>query len=216
MSQEDDAENLRIEKTELAGEIIDEPILSKTIREVDLPSSHRKLVYSPFFCKCGERIDKETARRCTHCKALLCVNCSLIYLKRVYCEECLQNVHNINLSKLDYKILLCVSHGITSKANIFRLTGIQPEVVEDKIESFLNKYTTKKPASLTELILRKLRLTHLGNDALAVFEGKYGNDLDCLILKKRIHEFKSERERKEKDYRLCAQGVPPACLLQDC
>lgn len=83
------------------------------------------------------------------------------------------------------------------------MTGMTVNVVKDKIENFMDKYLTKKPASLLEKLFPRLRLTDLGNDALQVFEGVYGNDLDCLSLKKQVSELESQRTKK--DYQLIGQ-----------
>lgn len=196
MDESNETESLSIERTEIAGERTDEAIISKTVRQLDLPSKHRKIEYGPFFCKnCGNRISKENITRCCHCNALLCENCRILYLKRVHCLECMKEEHGISLDKPDYKILLCISNEITSPKKIFRLTGIKTDEVKKKIDVFMDRYLTRKPTRLIERIFPKLRLTDLGNDALAVFDEVYGEDADCVRMKQKLLKFLAEKAK---------------------
>lgn len=204
MDESNESESLSIERTEIAGGITDEPIISRTVRQVDLPSKHRKTVYGPFFCKCGNRISKENIARCCHCKALLCENCRILYLKRVHCLECLKEEHGISLEKPDYKMLLCISNGIVSPKQIFRITGIKADDVKEKIDAFMDSYLTRKPTRLIERIFPKLKLTDLGRDALGVFDAIYGEDADSMSMKQKLLEVKQEKAKRR--YSLRAKG----------
>ena len=196
MSEESEEEKFRIEKVEVAGEVTRDSILSKSIRELTSETTHTKITVQPYFCECGKTISKENALRCSHCEKLLCQDCGIIYLNEIHCKQCLEEQHQISLTKSEYMLLLCISSEISSSRKIFQITGMTIDVVNEKIDNFMDKYLTEEPASLMEKLLPKLRLTDLGNDSLQVFEKIYGNDLDCLALKKRIVEFESEKAKK--------------------
>jgi phage FluMu protein Com len=196
LSETKETENLLIEKVEIAGDIINEPILSKSIRELNLGSKHRKISIGPFFCPCGKAISKENAVRCSHCKKLLCRDCGISYLNEIHCKECLKAEHDIFLTKTDYMILLCVSHGIGSAKKIFRLTGVKPEAVKKIIQELMEKYVTKEPCSFLERLFPKLRLTNLGQDALGVFDVIYAKDADCVKMKQTLLEFLAEKAER--------------------
>ena len=79
-----------IEKIEMAGEVIKEPILSKSTREISGEKIHRKVTFSPYFCECGRPINKENAVRCSHCQKLIEKSCSFEYQNSIHCRSCLK------------------------------------------------------------------------------------------------------------------------------
>lgn len=213
MVEENEIENLTIEKIEVAGDIIDEPILSKSIRELELGSKHRKISVGPFFCECGKAITKENALRCSHCEKLLCRECGIPYLNEIHCKDCLKADHNISLTKTDYMILLCVSKDVPNAKKIFRLTGVKPEAVEKRIQDLMEKYITKEPSSFLERLFPKLRLTNLGQDALGVFDAIYAKDADCIGMKQKLLKFLAERA--ERTYSLRTDEENTTCSSQE-
>jgi len=194
--EKDEPESMTVETIEMAGDIVDEPILSKNIRELKLGSKHRKINIGPFFCQCGKSITKENATRCSHCKRLICKDCSVVYLNEAHCKKCLESYHKISLTKADYMILLCVSDGVTDIDTIFLLTGIRPNVVKNRIENLMEKYVTKEPKGFFEKLFPKLRLTNLGHDALGVFDSIYSKDADCVSMKQKLSEFIAEKAKQ--------------------
>jgi hypothetical protein len=187
--EKDEPESMTIETIEMAGDIVDEPILSKSIRELKLGSKHRKINVGPFFCQCGKVITKENATRCSHCKRLICKDCCVLYLNETHCKKCLESDHEISLTKPDYMILDCISNGVTDAGTIFLLTGIKPDVVKNRINDWMEKYVTMQPKGLLERIFPKLRVTNLGRDALGVFDAIYSKDADCVTMKQKLQEF---------------------------
>ncbi len=194
---ENKTEELTIETIEMAGEIADEPILSKNIRELNLgsKSKHRKIIVGPFFCECGMSIDRKNAKRCSHCKRLVCENCCVLYLNEVHCKKCLETEHNIFLTKTDYIILFYIANGVTNAKTIFRLTGVKPDIVEKRIHDFLEKYVTKVSTSLMEKLFPKLRVTDLGRDALGVFDSIFSKDADCVVAKEKLQKFIEDKTK---------------------
>jgi hypothetical protein len=192
--QTNEPENLLIEKVEIAGDIINEPILSKSIRELKLSSQHRKIVIGPFFCaQCGRAITKENVVRCSNCGRLLCCDCGVLYVNEVHCKECLESDHDISLTKKDFMILLCISKDVTNAKKIFRLTGVKPEAFKKRIQDLMEKYVTREPSNFLEKLFPKLRLTNLGQDALGVFDEIYAREVDCMNMKQKLLEFLAER-----------------------
>jgi hypothetical protein len=98
-------------------------------------------------------------------------------------------------------ILLCVSSGVENTKKIFRLTGIKPKVVEERIQDFTEKYVTREPSSFLEKLFPKLRLTNLGRDALRVFDEIYAKDADCLETRQKLMEILAEKSRNTYDLR---------------
>jgi len=196
MSEKSENEKFRIEKIEVAGEVTKDSTLSKSVRELSSETTHTKITLQPYFCVCGKRISKENALRCSHCEKLLCQDCGIPYINEIHCKTCLKKRHKISLTKSEYMLLLCISKEIKSSKKIFQLAGMKTDVVKGTINNFLNKYLTEEPSSLLEKLFPKLRLTDLGNDALQVFEKIYGNDSDCLALKKHIEEYESQRKKR--------------------
>lgn len=208
MNESNEVENLTIEKIEIAGDIVNEPILSKSIRELKLGSKHRKVLIGPFFCaQCGRPITKENAVRCSHCEKLLCRECGILYLNDIHCKGCLKTDHDIFLTKMDYMILLCISNDVASAKKIFRLTGVKPEVVEKRIRDLMEKYVTREPSSFRERLFPKLRLTNLGQDALGVFDAIYAKDADCVSMKQKLLKFLAERAERSYSLRTDEENI---------
>lgn len=203
MSEEkEEPETLLIEKIEVAGDVVNESILSKNIRELKLGLKHRKISVGPYFCECGKSITKENAVRCSHCKKLLCRECGISYLNEIHCRGCLKKYHDIFLTKTDYIILLLVSNGVASAKKIFRLTGVKHQVVEGRIQELMEKYVTVEPSCFLERLFPKLRLTNLGQDALGVFEAIYAKDADCVRVKQNLLEFLNQKAKRAYSLRI--------------
>jgi hypothetical protein len=192
--EENEDEVLILEDIEKPGEISDEPVFGKNVREIRLGSRHTKVKVDHSYCTCGKPLTKENAVRCSHCKKLYCNECGISYLNEIHCKECLRVQHRIYLPKDDYSISLCISNEFQRSNSIFKLTGIEPQTVKARIDSLMNTYFTNKPTSLLERIFPKLRLTSLGNDALTIFDSIYGKQVDVQVLKKKIEELKTQRK----------------------
>ena len=194
--EEDEKENFIIEKIQLAGEIVNEPLLEKTVKEISQDSKYRKITIAPYFCECGKPITKENAARCSHCHKLICRDClsKFEYSGKVHCRSCLKKYHDLALTKQEYLVLLCVSNEVRNANEIFKLTGINPSEVRKIIHSFIGRYLTKKKACFRENFFPKLRLTDHGNEALQVFERVYGKDEDSRRVKMKILEFNLTRK----------------------
>jgi len=193
--EENEDEVLILEDIEKPGEISDEPIFSKSSREIRLGSSrHTKVKIDRYYCRCGRPLTKENAVRCSHCKKLYCNECAVSYLNEIHCKQCLREQHQISLTKEDFMISLCISNEFQGSNSIFKLTGIEPRTVRTRINSLMNTYLTDKPTNLVERIFPKLRLTALGNDALTIFDSIYGKQVDVQVLKKKIEELKTQRK----------------------
>lgn len=190
----EDKDKFIIEKVQLAGEIVNEPVLEKSVKEISSDSRYRKITIAPYFCECGKRITKENAARCSHCGKLLCDDCAskFEYSGKVHCKQCLEKYHDLSLTKQEYLILLCISNELRNANRIFSITGIKPSTIRKIIHSFIGKYLTKKKASFRETFFPKLRLTDLGNDALQVFDRVYGKDEASRKVKQRLAEFKAK------------------------
>jgi len=194
MMEENDDETFILEDIEKPGEISDEPIFGKSFREIRLGSRHTKVKIGHSYCRCGKPLTKENAVRCSHCKKLHCKDCTITYLNEIHCQECLREHHQIYLTKEDHMILCCISNDIQGSTSIFKLTGIEPQVVKARINGMVNKYLTTEPTGLIERIFPKLRLTNLGNDALTIFDSVNEKHVDVQVLKKKIQELKTERK----------------------
>jgi len=210
--EENEQESITIENIERPGEIIKEPVFKKTIRELKLGKKHTKEEIVQYFCMCGKSVSKENATRCSHCERLICKDCGILYINEVHCRKCLEVNHQISLTKADYMILLCVSHGIASAKTIFQLTGIKSDVVEKRVCDLMEKYVTKEPTGFLEKFFPKLRVTNLGRDALGVFDALYSKDADCISMKQKLSEFIAEKTRRT--YSLRTQE-DTTCLNQE-
>lgn len=191
--------SIRMEDLNVAGPIALEPVISRTQREFEFGDRIvQRRVNEFLFCRCGRRLDQTRVLRCQMCSQLVCEDCAVLYHGKVHCLWCFQRIHD--LTKSDYKILLCVASGITDTNDIFRITGVPPQMVEDRIRRFMDIYVTKKAACFREFFFSVLRLTDAGADALASYEDIFGSDHDSMFVKRRIKGFiqAEETQRLEK------------------
>jgi hypothetical protein len=180
--------NIRMEDLNIAGPMTLEPVIGRVQREYELGDRIvQRRVNEVLFCQCGRRLDQSRVLRCKRCSQLVCVDCSVLYHGKIYCLWCFKRVHD--LTKSDYKILLCVASGITDTNDIFRITGVPPETVRKRTRKFMDVYVTKKASCFKEFFFSVLRLTDAGADALDVYEKMFGADYDSLFVKQKIKAF---------------------------
>lgn len=185
--------NIRMEDLSVAGPITSEPLIGRIRREFQIGERIvQRRIDEVLFCRCGRRLDQNRVLRCQRCYDLVCEDCAILYHSKVYCLWCFKRIHD--LTKSDYKILLCIASGITNTNDIFRLTGVLPETVKRRLRKFMDVYVTDKPTSFKEFFFSVLRLTHAGTDALASYETIYGSDYDSIFVKRRIKEYIKARE----------------------
>jgi len=188
-------QTIRMEDLNVAGPITYEPIIGRVQREFELEERIvQRRTNEVLFCRCGRRLDQHRVLRCKECSQLICEDCSILYHGRAYCLWCFKRIHN--LTKSDYKILLCVASSITNANDIFRITGVPPDTVRRRIARFMNVYVTKKASCFREWFFSVLRLTDAGGDALDVYERMFGRDHDSIFVKRRIKQFMKQAEIK--------------------
>jgi hypothetical protein len=185
--------DLTFEELNLAGPITVQPVIGRVKREYRMGNKIvQRRINEVLFCRCGRRLDQNHVLRCQKCSKLVCEDCATLYHGRVYCLWCFKRIHD--LTKSDYKILLCIASGITDANDIFRITGVVPETVRRKLYGFRDLYVTSKASCLRELFFRVPRLTDAGADALAAYERIYGADYDSIFVKKMIKEYMKANE----------------------
>ena len=185
--------DLTLEDLNVAGPITLEPVIGRVKREYQIGERIvQRRINEVLFCRCGRRLDQNHVLRCQKCSQLVCEDCAVLYHGRVYCLWCFKRIHD--LTKTDYKILLCIASGITDANDIFRITGVIPETVRRKLYGFRDLYVTSKASCLRELFFRVPRLTDAGADALAAYERIYGNDYDSIFVKRLIKEYVKANE----------------------
>jgi len=185
--------SIRMEDLNVAGPITHEPIIGRVQREFELGERIvQRRTSEVLFCRCGRRLDQSRVLRCQKCSQLICEDCSILYHGRIYCLWCFKRIHD--LTKSDYKLLLCIASGITDKNDIFRITGIPPDTVRRRITRFMDVYVTKKASCFKEWFFSVLRLTDAGADALDVYERMFGADHDSVFVKRKIKQFMKATE----------------------
>jgi hypothetical protein len=135
---------------------------------------------------CGRISDQFSS--CSQCKKKLCPDCSIIYLSRVFCVECLQEL--IPLTKQEYKILMAIFYGIRDNNSISNITKI------DQDEVSLYKRNLKEKGFITIkgfLFFTETQLLEKGIEALSVYDKVYGKDDDVSVLESELRRFIFEK-----------------------
>jgi hypothetical protein len=139
---------------------------------------------------------------CHHCDHVVCEKCAIIHNNRAHCEQCLRQFH-IDLSKRDYKTLVCLANGITETDRIAEMISIAPEHVERSLAHLSTSNLIIRETKLFGLINER-KLTDDGIIALSVYrQFVYGRDEDIMLfgrtLRKHICELKGFRYGLERD-----------------
>ncbi len=135
---------------------------------------------------CGRSSDQFSS--CTQCKKKLCPDCSIIYLNRVFCIDCLQEL--IPLTKQEYKILRAISYGVHDTNSISSVTRINQE------EVCLYKRSLKERGFITIrgfLLFTETQLSEKGVEALSVYDKVYGKEEDVAVFDSELRRFLSEK-----------------------
>jgi hypothetical protein len=135
---------------------------------------------------CGRSSDQFSS--CSQCKKKLCSDCSIIYLNRVFCIECLQEL--VPLTKQEYKILMAIFYGIRDNNSISNITKI------DQGEVSLYKRNLKEKGFITIkgfLLFTETQLLEKGIEALYVYDKVYGKDDDVAVLESELRRFVFEK-----------------------
>lgn len=180
--------HMTIQDLNVAGPIALEPVVGRVQREFEMGDRIvQRTINEVLFCRCGRRLDQNRVLRCRKCSQLVCEDCAILYHGRVYCRWCFKQVHD--LTKSDYKILLCIASGVDDPDDIFMITGVQPETVRRRLAKFMDVYVTDKATCFKEYFFSVVRLTDAGADALAVYEKIFGLDYDSVFVKRKIKGF---------------------------
>jgi len=128
---------------------------------------------------CGRISEKFSS--CTQCRKKLCPDCSIVYLTKIFCIECLQEL--LPLTKQEYKILIAIFHGINDNGSISKVTKIDREEVN------LHKRSLKEKGFITVkgfLFFTQTQISEKGIEALYVYDRIYGKDEDVIFLESEL------------------------------
>ena len=128
------------------------------ILEVDGVNITREILN---FCVCGDRINDNDMVICQWGNEKLCTGCAVEYERKKICLECFQK--KFPLSKRQYKFLVCVASGMTSKGKIREITRIPKSEINEALDSLLkSNYIIKK-------FFRCLQITDKGMEILTPY-----------------------------------------------
>ena len=130
---------------------------------------------------------------CHHCGCVLCDLHAIIHNNRAHCEEDFRR-HHIDLSRRDYKTLVCTANGIDDINKIAELTSMLPEDVE---RSLAKLSTSNLIICETKLfgLLKEIKPTDEGLLAISVYrQFIYGRDEDMELFGKTLRKYLSEEK----------------------
>jgi hypothetical protein len=146
-------------------------------------------------CSVCHRLLKESDHLfvCHHCESVLCDLHAIIFNNRAHCEDDFRQ-HHINLSRRDYKTLVCLANGVDEVSKIAELTLMCSEDVKASLArlSTSNLITCK---SKLFGVLREIKLTDEGLLAISVYrQFIYGSDEDMELFGKTLRRYLSEEK----------------------
>jgi hypothetical protein len=125
---------------------------------------------------------------CHHCARVLCDLHAIILNNRAHCEEDLRQ-HHIDISRRDYKTLVCLANGIDAMDKIADLTAMLPVEVEQTLTKLsTSNLVTSQPRLFG--LLKEVKPTDEGLLAISVYrQFVYGRDEDMELFGKKLREF---------------------------
>lgn len=125
---------------------------------------------------------------CHHCAHVLCDNHAIMLNNRAHCEEDLRQ-HHIDLSRREYKALVCLANGIDDTDRIAEFTAMHSEEVEQTLAKLSTSNLVTSQRRLFGL-LKEVKPTDEGLLAISVYrQFVYGRDEDMELFGKKLREF---------------------------
>lgn len=130
---------------------------------------------------------------CHHCECVLCDLHAIILNNRAHCEEDFRRYH-IDLSRRDYKTLVCTANGIDDSDKIAELTSMLPEDVETSLAKLSTSNLIICETKLFGL-LKEIKPTDEGLLAISVYrQFIYGRDEDMELFGETLRKYFSEEK----------------------
>lgn len=133
----------------------------------------------------------DTVFVCHHCGCVLCDLHAVILNNRAHCEEDFRQFH-IDLSRRDYKTLVCPANGMDDIDKIAELTYMLPEDVEQSLARLSMSNLIVCESKLFGL-LKKIKPTDEGLLAISIYRQYiYGRDEDMELFGKTLRKYLAE------------------------
>ena len=130
---------------------------------------------------------------CHHCGCVLCDLHAIIFNNRAHCEEDFRR-HHIDLSRRDYKTLVCTANGMDDISKIAELTSMHPEDVEASLARLSTCNLIICESKLFGL-LKEIKPTDEGLLAISVYrQFIYGHDEDMELFGKTLRKYLLEEK----------------------
>lgn len=124
---------------------------------------------------------------CHHCGCVLCDLHAIIFNNRAHCEEDFRR-HHIDLTRRDYKTLVCTANGMDDIGKIAELTSMLPEDVEASLAKLSTSNLIICESKLFGL-LKEMKSTDEGLLAISVYRYFiYGRDEDMELFGKTLRK----------------------------
>jgi DNA-directed RNA polymerase subunit RPC12/RpoP len=190
--EEFDGMHIIKKREEIAGSVEDSFEKEIKITEISEGINKEEIRTVVFFSKDGRRLDRNDVYRCSSCGNLLVREEKIELRNRIFCQSCIESIYG--LDKDDYKLMLCISHGIVHSTILFgfptiqRISGIEKGEVKRRIRRLLDS------GYLFRNGIFSLRLTSKGEEAFYAFS-QICKDGDCELLVKRIKALIGDERR---------------------
>lgn len=142
-----------------------------------------KEVRVPVCDVCGRQNDQYNS--CTGCRRKLCRDCSIRYMNRIFCLDCLQEL--LPLTKKEYKVLLAVQYGL-DKNKIEEAMRAKAEEVNKCFKSLREKCYIETKGFL---FFHEAKILEKGIEALETYRQVYDKEEDVLIFQEDLRRVMS-------------------------
>jgi hypothetical protein len=179
-------------KAVVAGDMTDRGIFETEIKKIDMANGfdREEVKVTNYFSVKGHQLRMGQVLRCSFCSIILTAQEKIESNNKVYCEKCYRQEEH-DMSKDEYKIMLCASHGFTSTSllleslgcavTIQRLTGLTKNEAAKKLERLLDEGYLFQHG----ILFKKIRVSSKGEEAMVAY-GQVYRDEDCDVVRSRL------------------------------
>lgn len=179
-------------KAVIAGGMTDIGIFEEEIKKINMANGfdREEVKVTNYFSVKGHQLQMGQVLRCSLCSIILTAQEKIESNNKVYCEKCYRHQEH-DLSKDEFKIMLCASHGFTSTSLFLESLGWA--VTVQRITGLMKSEATKildrllKDGYLFQhgILFKKIRVSSKGEEAMVAYDQVY-RDEDCDIVRNRI------------------------------
>jgi len=179
-------------KAVVAGGMTDIGIFETEVKKINMANGfdREEVKVTNYFTVKGHQLQKDQVLRCSFCSIILTTQEKIESNNKVFCEKCYRQEEH-DLSKDEYKIMLCASRGFTSTSMLLeslgcavtvqRITGLDKGEVTRMLDRLLSAGYLFRHG----FFFKRIMVSSKGEEAMVAY-GQIYRDKDCDVVRSRL------------------------------